>query len=394
VCRTTGWFSDVRISPSGNQVAFMEHPILGDDGGNIAVIDGKGVRHTLSAGWASAEGLAWSPNGREVWFTAARYGDKRALYAVSLAGKLRLVAGFPGTLTLFDISASGRVLIARQQLHATTAAQVDGDPRQQDLSWFDYSTVTDISADGSLILFEETGEGGGPHHAVYIRRTGVRGAGAPSAVRVGNGFALALSPDANWVVTLPDDDPSRLNLVPLTPGQPRVVSGHGLQYEFARFFPAGDRLLVGGSMAGAPERMFIQSLAGGKPEPLRTDVYLTYPAISPDGQRIAGTDFGSRLVVLPVAGGDPRVIATGIERAVVRWSRSGDSLLVQSDSIPARLLRVDLETGRFKPWKELAPADLAGVSLIWPALVSEDERTIVYSYRQELSELYVADGWR
>jgi len=238
-------------------------------------------------------------------------------------------------------------------------------------------------------LFEETGEGGGPHHAVYIRR-----AGAPSAVRVGDGFALALSPDANWVVTLPDDDPFRLNLVPLTPGQPRVVSGHGLQYEFARFFPAGDRLLVGGSMAGAPERMFIQPLAGGKPLPLRTDVFLTYPAISPDGQRVAGMDAGGRLVVLPVEGGDPQVIASGVQRAVVHWSRSGNSLLVQSDSIPARLLHVDLQTGQFEPWKELAPSDLAGVSLIWPALVSQDERTVVYSYRQELSELFVADGWR
>src|ERR1019366_8719944 len=69
---SSGWHLDVRVSPSGNEVAFIDHPVMDDDGGNIMAIDGKGVRRTLSAGWASARGLAWSPTGREVWFTAAR----------------------------------------------------------------------------------------------------------------------------------------------------------------------------------------------------------------------------------------------------------------------------------------------------------------------------------
>jgi Tol biopolymer transport system component len=101
---SSGWLSDVRVSPSGNEVAFIEHLVMGDDGGNIAAIDGKGARRTLSTGWASASGLAWAPTGREIWFTAARSGVSRALYAADLAGKVRLIAAFPGTLTLCDIS--------------------------------------------------------------------------------------------------------------------------------------------------------------------------------------------------------------------------------------------------------------------------------------------------
>ncbi len=389
VCRSSGWLSDVRISPSGKEVAFMDHPILGDDGGNIMAIDSQGARRVLSAGWASAEGLAWSPAGREVWFTAARAGLTRALYAVTLSGKLRLIAEFPGTLTLFDISPAGRVLIARVQSHAMMSERIEGDPKEKNLSWFDYTNVMDISADGSVILFEETGEGGGAHHAVYIRRSGAR-----SAVRVGDGFAFALSPDANWVVTLPDADPTSLNLIPLTPGQPRVLSGHGLKYACARFFPSGDRLLVGGSLPGGPERLYVQPLDGSKPLPINTDAFVGYPAISEDGKWIAGVDDEQRLLVLPVEGGAPKVIATGLARAALRWNQAGTTLLVQSDSVPAKLLRVDVETGRSKPWKEIAAFDLPGIGLIWPAVLSHDERTLVYSFQQKLSEIFVVDGWR
>jgi DNA-binding winged helix-turn-helix (wHTH) protein/Tol biopolymer transport system component len=385
----SGWLSDVRVSPSGNEVAFSEHPVLGDDGGNIMAIDGKGLRRTLSAGWASASGLAWSPTGREVWFTAARSGLTRALYAADLAGRVRLIAAYPGTLTLCDISASGRVLISREQIHAMMTGLTDGIPKERDLSWFDYTNVEDISADGRVILFEETGEGGGAHHAVYIRR-----ANAPSAVRVADGFAMAISPDGNWVAAKPDGDQTTLNLVPLTPSQPRTLTGHKLRYDYVRFFPSGDRLVVSGSLAGAPPRLFVQALDGSAPAPVSPEAYLSHFAISEDGKQIAGVDAEQRLVLLPVAGGEPKVIATGFALTVLRWSHSQDSLLAQSDAVPAMLFRVDLKTGRYKLWKEIAPFDLAGVSTIWPVVLSRDEHTIVYSFLRNLSELFVVDGWR
>jgi DNA-binding winged helix-turn-helix (wHTH) protein/Tol biopolymer transport system component len=387
--QTSGWLSDVRVSPSGNEVAFIDHPVMGDDGGNVMAIDAKGARRTSSAGWASASGLAWAPTGREVWFTAARSGMTRALYAADLSGKVRLIAAFPGTLTLCDISASGRVLISREQLHAMMTGLVDGAAKEQDLSWFDYTTAEGISADGRVVLFDETGEGGGPHHSVYVRR-----ANAPSAIRVGDGFGMAISPDGNWAVTKPDGDQTTLNLLPLTPGQPRSLSGHNLKYEIVRFFPRGDRLLVGGSLAGGPSRFFVQPLDGSAPTPLEASAYFMRPAISPDGKQIAGVDAEQRLVVLSVAGGEPKVIRTGFASTVLRWSQSGKALLAQTDSVPARLLRVDPENGRFKIWKEIGPFDLIGVTRIWPSVLSQDEHTIVYSFQRNLSELFVVDGWR
>ncbi len=387
IYRSAGWLSHVRVSPSGKEVAFIEHLVGGDDAGNIMMIDENGTSRTLASGWASAWGLAWHPSGRELWFTAARAGALRCLYAMSLSGKLRQSASFLGALTLHDISRTGRLLISRDQSRVMMAGLLNGEIKERDLSWFDYSHATAISDDGRVILFDETGEGGGAHHAVYIRHSD-----APSATRVSDGYAMALSPDGTLAITMPDTDQTRLNLVPLTPGQPRTLSGYGVTYDWVRFFPDGRRLLVGGSLKGGPMRLFVQALDGGRPAPLNTSVYLSRPAISPDGAQIAGIDADKRLVLLPSGGGEPRAISAGFAPSVLRWCQSGKSILAQSGPAPAKLIHVDIVTGTSTPWKELAPADLSGVSTIWPAAVSADERSTVYSFRRQVSELFVVDG--
>jgi serine/threonine protein kinase len=97
--QTAGWISHPRISLDGKSVAFIEHPQRRDDMGSIAVVDLNGVKKTLSDGWESVQGLAWSPSGEEVWFTAARVSSDRFLNAVSLTGVERLLAREPGTMT-------------------------------------------------------------------------------------------------------------------------------------------------------------------------------------------------------------------------------------------------------------------------------------------------------
>src|SRR3989449_9978700 len=93
---TAGWISHLRFSPKGNQVAFIDHPLLGDDGGTVSVVDLSGKKSDLTQRWASAFGLAWSPFGDEVWFTATATGFSRSLRGVSLSGKLRELLSAPG----------------------------------------------------------------------------------------------------------------------------------------------------------------------------------------------------------------------------------------------------------------------------------------------------------
>src|SRR5262249_48054587 len=71
--RTKGWISNPRFSAKGNQIAFLHHPVYGDDMGEVMVSDLQGQTRTLSQRWPTTSGLAWSPDGSEVWFTAGKY---------------------------------------------------------------------------------------------------------------------------------------------------------------------------------------------------------------------------------------------------------------------------------------------------------------------------------
>jgi hypothetical protein len=89
-------------------VAFIDHSNQGDDGGSVAVVDLSGKKKKLTRDWYGTGGLAWSPSGEEVWFTASELGVDHYLSAVSLAGKERLVARIPGTLSALPTSNDAR----------------------------------------------------------------------------------------------------------------------------------------------------------------------------------------------------------------------------------------------------------------------------------------------
>ncbi|MDL1951589.1 hypothetical protein FBQ97_17495, partial [Acidobacteria bacterium ACD] len=110
---TEGWLSHPRVSPKGDLVAFMEHPLRWDDRGFVSVVDvaGKGKR-VASQTWQSAGGLAWGPDGREIWFTGAPEGAGRELHATTPDGKERVVLRVSGNLTLQDVSRDGRALVS------------------------------------------------------------------------------------------------------------------------------------------------------------------------------------------------------------------------------------------------------------------------------------------
>ncbi|MGH9317795.1 MAG: protein kinase domain-containing protein, partial [Thermoanaerobaculia bacterium] len=193
---TSGWISHPRVSPAGDAVAFIEHPLRGDDAGVVTLVDRTGKRRALSEHWYSAQGIAWSASGKDIWFTASSLAMIRTLYRVSPAGRKSVVAEFAGTL--HDVSRDGRVLLARDSVRARMVVLPRGETSERDLSWLDLSAVNDISADGRTVLFGEQGEGGGGTGVVYVRKTD----GSPP-VRLGEGYALALSPDKKWALAAP-----------------------------------------------------------------------------------------------------------------------------------------------------------------------------------------------
>src|SRR5262249_54918809 len=51
---TTGWIAHPRVSPKGDLVAFIDHPLPRDDGGSVAVVDLAGKKRSLSPVYATA----------------------------------------------------------------------------------------------------------------------------------------------------------------------------------------------------------------------------------------------------------------------------------------------------------------------------------------------------
>ena len=261
---------------------------------------------------------------------------------------------------------------------------------QRDLSWFDWSHAADLSADGKLLLFDETGDGGGPSHSVYVRNLQT-----DSTVRLGDGQAVTLSPDLKWAIALNAKKPNELSLLPIGPEAPRTLSGHGLKYEWARYFPDGQRLLVTGSFPGKPLRLFIQALNGGDPVPLNPDIFLGRAIVSPDGKQIAGWGPDRKIVILSVASGEQRVLNIPFSASPVQWSEDGQALYVRHVDAGAiiRVSRCDLATSECKILKELMPPDRVGVSTMFEVVMGRNERSYAYSYMRVLSELFVVDGW-
>jgi len=393
---TGGWIGHVRVSPKGDYIAFLDHPIQGDDSGSVAVVDLSGKKKTLSDGWYSSQGLAWSPDGEEVWFTGNKSGIDRALYAVSLTGKERLVARMPGTLMLLDIWKDGRLLLNRASWRRELTAVADG--KERDLTWLDYSYPADISADGKTLLFDEEGGGGslaygksgGLSYAVYLRKTD----GSP-AVLLGEGAAIALSPDEKWVIAQTQQSPAQLNLLPTKAGTAKPLTHDAINHAWARWFPDGKHVLFSGNEPDRGVRLYVQDVEGGTPRAITPEgMHASAFLVAPDGQSIAGVGPDQLGYIYPTAGGDGRPIR-GMEvgEQPIVWSQDGLSLFIyRPGELPAKVLRLELATGRKTPMEQLMPGDPAGVETIGPILLTPDGKTCVYGYHRTLSDLYLVEG--
>jgi len=393
VYKTRGWISNVRVSPNGQWAAFVHHPNSGDDRGLIAVVDRQGRKKDLTRLFTTAIGLAWSPDGQEIWFTAADTGGNRALRAVTRSGKEKVLLRIPGILTLFDVSQTGRVLLSRDVTRVGIVGVVPGSSSERDLSWLDMSMLGDLSADGKSVLFGEVGEGAGPRYIVGLRNTS-----ESSPVQLGEGYDLGLSPDGKWVLSINGyEDPPRLVLLPTGPGEARVLSrpSINLNVDGGYWMPGGERLLIWASEREQTPRGYLYGLKDGSLRALTpAGFHLMDPRpISPDGKWIAMLDKDEKPVLFPLEGGSPHPLP-GMTKAdsIAGWSGDGGFVYAVSGSIPVRVFRVNISTGARQLWKEIAPADLAGIGAVGPVLVTPDGRYYAYTYTRTLADLFVVDG--
>jgi eukaryotic-like serine/threonine-protein kinase len=388
---TAGWITHPRFSPKGDRIAFLNHPMLGNNDGSVEMVDLNGHRTTLAAGLKGLKGLAWSLSSEEVWFSGS---PKRncLLYAVTLAGKQRVVLQTPGGMEIQDIARDGRVLLLQQNARSNMIYRPPGALNDRTLSWFDWSTAADLSSTGSTLLFYEWGEGTGGIPTVYLRETG-----GGEAVGLGEGKPLALAPDGKWVLAL-RGSPSQLTLLPTGAGEPKLLPRSGIEeYYSGAWFPGGKKLLFSGETSDHIPRSFIQDVDGGDARPV-TAAGVRATLISPDGTRLAAYGPEGDYYVAPIDGGEPQKIR-GAERGdeLIQWSANGRYLYVKgpNESL-VELFRIDLMNGQRELWKKLEVPSKVGFVGIQNGpgaiRITPDGKSYVYTSWQALGELYIAEG--
>jgi DNA-binding winged helix-turn-helix (wHTH) protein len=385
--------SDLAVSPDGRLAAFLEHPVVGDDGGHVAVVDLRsGARRRLTEYWASTMGLAWAPDGREIYFTATRAGTNLGLHAVSPDGeRLRTLATTGSRLILHEVAADGRMLLDVGTNTFGVRFGREGQP-EGELGWFDSTSVVALSADGEQALLLESGEAGGPDYGIYLRPT----SGGP-AVRLGSGRAHALSPDARWVLAIPVRQRDHIDLIPTGAGNRRELRYPGLvEYDFATFVGDGERILFTAMPQGKDrfEGFLVEREGGGAPRPLGP-LRIQRNLLTPDARSLLRPCEAKGWCLQPLDGGEALPIESLAGERPLFWGSDGRTLYVRTPGLwPALVSRLDLASGAKQAWRELAPEDRVGLMGVADVVGTPDGRAYAYWYNRRLSSLYLVDGLR
>jgi len=387
---TEGEIGHPRISPDGTRVAFLEWPVKSDDRGTAAVVDRAGTKRTISSAWEAIRGLAWRPDGREVWYSAAAAGVQYAIRgSVSGPSDERLIYAAPGGVLLQDIAHDGKALVTLHDRSTHVEGSFNGSDVRS-LSWLDFQFARDLTRDGQRILFTHSGQGSSPSYDVYVRD--VR---ELEATRIGEGQPQQFSPDGSSVLAVVHGPPAKVVILPIGPGDPKTVPTGAVTVTQARWLPDGRRLLIIGAEPGKRDRAYVAEIGGDAPRGI-TPEGITNNAeqvpLSPDGTRVAFRSPDGTITVYSTRGDAPAA-ATGFApgEMPVAWTGDGHSLLLLERKPERRLISVDPATGRRAVFMMFKPSDpaLSGPSQI---VLTPDGRSYVANYGRRQDTLFLVEG--
>jgi eukaryotic-like serine/threonine-protein kinase len=400
---SSGYLDYARVSPDGKTVAFEEHDILGDDRGWVVVAESSGKVRRLTKQYFSVQGLAWRPDGREIWFTASDEGTSSTIWGVGLSGTVRGILAVPAMAWLQDLATNGRLLLTTvRQTSRITAVDGATGKETPNLETNENSMLTDVSPDGKAVMYVEAEDPAeGQYHVIY-RKTD----GSPPLL-VGNGTVPVLSPNGKTVAALLFGKPMKVALYPLGTGESRYLEmGPVVTATNIHWFPDGKRLAVFGSEDGKASRSYVVNVANGAAEPAGPEGFQVI-AVSPDGKHLVGE------VIREVASSasDPRALGEGAAatlelstnelkavvgmtpgQQVAQWSRDGEGLLVKnSDVTTVSIYRLDLATGKQTLVKQMETKGQGGGggTSLW---LAADEKSYVLFQIAQTGMLWTVDG--
>jgi Tol biopolymer transport system component len=353
--RNRAWPDQIRVTRDGERVVFIRRTQIGSLGGDIAVVGADGQVHELSTGWDVLDGLAHSPTGNEVWFSATKAGSQRALYAVSWTGALRTITQFPGEAVLHDVSPTGQALVSLESDRHHLVIAAPGISGEREFSWLSRSNPRAFSGDGRTLLFEDIAEASGRGtYAVYVRPTD----GSP-AIRIGDGRPFDFSKDGNHIVATLTGPPVQLVAYPTGPGVRTMIAEGAIDYPSASILPDGQKVLSVETGTDAYRRFWLTDLRTKQkilispetpPGPSlgegEWDIHVRH-AVSNNGRWVLGKRVGAGYFLFPLDAAKPprwenlvTVRGLDINDFPIVWADDDQSVYVmQSDGAAKRIFR-------------------------------------------------------
>jgi serine/threonine protein kinase len=396
--QTAGYISDLRFSPIDNQIAFLDHALTGDDRGLVSVVDLEGHYRVLTQEFESAQGLSWSPDGKEIWFGASEAGELNSLRAVDLSGKTRVIAAAPARLHLQDISEEGQVLLSTDVVHYQVATGDSKSGNARDLTAFEYTSLANISDDGSMILMNSFDIAGDTSYRLYVQHSD----GSPP-VLVGHGAGAAFSPDKKWVAAIDSGHPGNLSIIPTGIGDTRNLhSPAGTHYTGVSLFSDDKHALITIGASGHTPQSAVQDIETGSIRPVGPkDRYVAsyistlFPGPSLDGKFCIQTD-GSRYWLQSLEDNTVRDLS-GIAKGekIINWHADSNNVFVtHPDGIGVQIYNLNLTTGERKLWTTLSPPDKTARAGHMLLFMTPDGAHFAYESHRIYSTLFVAKGLR
>jgi len=386
-----GYLSDLAFDPAGGRIAYFEHPFKYDDRGSVKVVDLAGRAQLLAGGHQAMQGLAWSPDGSEVLYTASLEGGDLLLRATNLSGESRTVYPIPGRNILQDVNREGRWLFMQDTVQRSLLVHAPGLDHDRDLAWLDYSFDGVLSSDGRTLGFTEAGGGTGLNYAACVR-----GTDGAAVLRLGEGTILDLSRDGKWALAIVPSSPAVLVAYPLGAGDPvRLERAELDSYTQAQWFGDGKRVLVNAAEPEKGLRYYVQEFPGGTPRAV-TPEGTRDGRLAADEQSILARGPTGAYFAYPLDGGEPRPLAgLSPDDRLLQCSLDGAAVLTtRPGPIPCHVERIELASGRREHFLSLAPPDLAGVTTLIPTSFSSDLSSCVYSSSRRSSRLFVTEVQR
>ena len=387
VYRTTGWMDQVRFAPDGDAVAFLDHPVLGDDRGFVSFVDRQGKVTHLTTDWSAIKGLAWR-DAQEIWFSGSGAGETQAFWGVTRSGRRRKVLEVPTDLRVQDNAANGKTLLLQVRQSNDIAVRRPGQTSDQIIELAETGSLAGMSDNGSLLALSYVGVGAGSDYLTYIANTDTH-----ETIRLGEGDPSGISPDGKWVMAFFPSTPGRVVLYPTGPGEARTFQLSAMRTVsiFCSWTQDSSKLAFTGSDGGQPTRGYLLDVGSGQWRTI-TPEGTTSVMLAPNGKLAVGKTEQGGFELFPVDGGQSTP-AKGISSSEepVQWDGSSRHVYVWDRRFPARIFLVDPWTGERKKFLETMPPDPSGV-LYGNFYITPDGKTYAYRFRRVLSTLFAADG--